>query len=90
MGESIVYAIKTALIVVFTGVFIASIVTITSTIFNFAGSTVVGEALGIVSMCLPFDAGAVFSAILASLNAVIVFIVARKLYEISLKSTEAS
>lgn len=90
MGESIVYAIKTALIVAFTAVFITAIVNITVTIVEFTGSTVLGEIMGIISMCLPFDVLAVFTAILSALDVIITFIVARKVYEIMLKSTDAS
>lgn len=90
MGETIVYGIKSVLVAAALALWIAAIVSITSTIFEFTSNTIVGEALGIISMCLPFNAGAVFASVVASFDAIITFVIARKIYSMVMKSNEAT
>ena len=93
MGESIVYALKVALVVAFAIVFFAAIGSLLSIIVDFFASGVtgaVGEALAIISSFLPFNPGTVFSAILASADALITFFVAKKVYDLSMNNQKAT
>lgn len=90
MGETLVYAIKTAIIVVASAAFLAAIVAICATIINFASNSFLGELIGYISIWLPFNPATVFSAIVAAFDVIITFVVARKIYEIIMKSNEAN
>lgn len=90
MGESIVYAIKTAIIVVAVATFTASLFAITSTIMSFASNSVLGEALGLISVFLPFNAGTVFASIVSAFNVILIWVIARKIFELTLRANEAT
>ena len=57
------------------------------TLFGFVQSVVygsiVGEFFSLVSMCLPFNAGTVFNAILVVIDCITAFLVARKVYDLT-------
>lgn len=94
MGESIVYAIKCALIAIATAAWVLAITTLCSSVVSFVGqaftNTIIGDLLGIISMCLPFRPRTVFGAILSSATACIAFVIARKVYSIVMKSQESN
>lgn len=90
MGETVVYAIKSVLIATAIMTFIVAISVITAGIVQFGSSTIAGEIFGVISMCLPFNAGTVFGAVLIAFDAIIVFVVARKICAILLKANEAN
>ena len=63
MGELIVHGIKIALWISLAGVFMVAIGTIISLITDLVLGSVIGEVLGIISCCLPFNAIGVINAI---------------------------
>lgn len=94
MGESIVYAIKCTLIAVATATWVLAVTSLCGSVVAFVGSaganSVLGNIIGIISMCVPFQARTVFGSILTSATACIGFVIARKVYTIVMKSNEAN
>lgn len=90
MGESIVYAIKIGLAIAIAGVFAAAIVVLVSGLFSLVLSSIVGEVLSIISVCLPFSPVPVFSAIQLSMGAILAFLVAKKIYNLCSDALVAS
>ena len=45
-------------------------------------TSIVGEVFGIIGCCLPFQASVVFGGLLTVANAIVVFLVAKKSYEL--------
>lgn len=80
MGELIVQGIKYALFISIAIAFAGAILTLLNLIVSVVMGSIIGEALGLVSMFLPFDAYAVFSAIATILDAILAFYVARACY----------
>ena len=66
--------------VAFAVIFAAAIVSLCGMVESFITTTIIGEFFLIVSMCLPFNAVAVFGAIYLVLTGVLLFLVARKGY----------
>lgn len=77
MGELIVQAAKYALFIALAVAFASAILTLLNLLSAIVFGSLVGEILAWVSMYLPFDAYAVFSAIATSLNAILAFLGAR-------------
>ena len=82
MGELIVNGIKWAFIIGLSSTFMVAISNLLSLIVIVVFNNVIGEALHVISCCLPFDAAAVFGAIQTALTGILTFMVARKLYSI--------
>lgn len=83
MGELIVNGIKIAFWIAVALVFVTAITTLLNLIVSVVFANVIGEVLGVISMCLPFDAGNVFGAIGTACSAILSFLVAKKIYEYS-------
>lgn len=83
MGELIVNGIKIAFWVAIALVFMTAIQTLLNLITSIVFANIIGEVLGIISMCLPFDAGAVFGSIGTAVSAILAFLIAKKIYEYS-------
>lgn len=90
MGELIKYGLKIALVVIVAGTFFTAITTIINLLTTVLFDNIIGEVLGIMSACLPFNALAVFSAIGTSSAAIMSFLVAQKIYALTCKSIEAT
>lgn len=90
MGESIVYALKVALAVAVALAFATAIVTILGLVVSFATSTVLGEVIGLISIYLPFNPSAVFAGIGTAMTAIIAFLLARKIFTISINTYQAT
>lgn len=90
MGESIVYAIKCALVAVAVGLFITATTTLFSLVVSFSYSTIVGEVIGIISMCLPFATFPVANSMLSAFDAILLWVVARKLFSMTRKGVEST
>lgn len=86
MGELIVNGIKIAFFISIALVFMSAISTLLSLITSIVFANVIGEVLGILSCCLPFDASAVFGAIGTATSAILAFLIAQKIYQLSLAS----
>ena len=73
MGEMIKFGIKLALTIAMATTFFVAITTIINLLTTVLFDNIIGEVLGIMSACLPFNALAVFSAIGTSTAAILSF-----------------
>lgn len=83
MGEMIVFGIKMAAVIAVALVFMTAITTLLNLIVSVVFANVIGEVLGILSMCLPFDAGVVLGGLGTACAAVLAFLVAQKLWSLT-------
>lgn len=83
MGEMIKFGIKLALTIAIATTFFVAITTIINLLTTVLFDNIIGEVLGIMSACLPFNALAVFSAIGTSTAAILSFLVAQKIFELT-------
>ncbi len=83
MGEMIKFGIKLALTIAMATTFFVAITTIINLLTTVLFDNIIGEVLGIMSACLPFNALAVFSAIGTSTAAILSFLVAQKIFELT-------
>lgn len=84
MGESLVYAIKIALAVAASMAFVAAIITLVSLLVSFTTSSILGEVIGVISVYLPFNPGTVFASISTTIIAIIAFLIAHKIWSMTL------
>lgn len=82
MGEMIKFGIKLALAISLGLTFMVAITTIINLLTTVIFDNVIGEVLGIMSACLPFNALAVFSAIGTTGAAILSFLIAKKIFEL--------
>lgn len=75
-------AFKIALFISLSATFMVAINAFISTLIQLVFHSVVGEFIALVSMCLPFDALAVFSSLGTAIAAIGAFYVANKLYRL--------
>lgn len=83
MTETIFNILKVSVIIAVCAVFMIAINTIINLIATVVFSNVVGEVLGIISCCLPFNALAVFGAIGTATSGILAFLVAKKIFELT-------
>lgn len=83
MGEMIKFGIKLALTIAMATTLFVAITTIINLLTTVLFDNIIGEVLGIMSACLPFNALAVFSAIGTSTAAILSFLVAQKIFELT-------
>lgn len=83
MGELIVNGIKWGFIIACGVVFAAAILSLLNLLSSLTFGGVISEVFGIMSMCLPFDLSAILSAIGVSITAILAFLVAKKVYELT-------
>jgi len=86
MGELIVNGIKTAFWIALALVFVTAIQTLLNLIVSIAFANIIGEIIGVISMCLPFDASVVFGGLGTACSAILAFLIAKKIYEYSVKN----
>lgn len=83
MGELIVNGIKWAFIIGVSLTLATAIITFLNFIVQLSTTNVIGEVLGIMSNCLPFDMSSVMSGIITALSAILSFLVAQKIYNLT-------
>lgn len=83
MGEMIKFGITLGFAIALGVVFFAAINTLITMLSNLIFGNFIGEALGIISMCLPFDAGAVFHGFQVVISGVLAFLIAKKIWELT-------
>ena len=83
MGELIVNGIKWAFIIAVGATFLVAINALLTGLSSLVFGGVIAEVLGIMGCCLPFDAGAVFASIGLSISAILAFMVAQKIYDLT-------
>lgn len=82
MGELIVNGIKWAFIIGIGLTFMTAILTLINFIVSMASLGVIGEVLGIINACMPFDFGSVFAGIGLASSAILSFMVSAKIYHL--------
>lgn len=87
MGDMIVFGIKLALSIAAASAFFVALNAIIDLITVLVFDNVIGEVLGIMSACLPFNALAVFGAIGSSCTAILSFIIAFKVFDLIKESS---
>lgn len=83
MLETVFRLLKITAIVAVCAVFMVAIQGLINLITSVIFSNVIGEILGLISMYLPFDAIAVFSAISTSCVAILSFLIAKKIFDLT-------
>lgn len=82
MGELIVNGIKWSFFIAIALVFMVAIQNLLNLITSIVFGNIIGEIFGVISCFLPFDGGAVFSALGTACSAILAFLVAQKIYEL--------
>lgn len=83
MGEMIKFGVKLALVIATATALFTAITTIINLLTTVLFDNIIGEVLGIMSACLPFNALAVFSAIGTASTAILSFLIAQKVYNLT-------
>ena len=86
MGNTAVYAIKIAITVATTMAVVVAINGLISGVATFATNTPLGEIIALISIYLPFSSGYFFGIIGSAITAMLAFIVAKKIYELTMKA----
>lgn len=84
IAEGAIAIIKIVASVGFALAFATAIMALVGYLESFVASSIVGEVLGVLGMCLPFNAVTVFSGIVAILTAILSFLVARRVYMLTM------
>ena len=90
MGNSIVYAIKLALTVAATMAVVVAINALIAGISVLTTNTALGEVIALISIYLPFNGGYFFGIISLAITSILAFMVARKIYELTIKAQESA
>lgn len=83
MAETLFNILKVSVIVAVCAVFMLAINAILSLIVSVVFGNVVGEILALTSMFLPFNALAVFGAIGTATVAILAFLIAKKIFDLT-------
>lgn len=83
MLETVYHVLKITVIVAICSAFMLAISGLLNLLSTIIFTSVVGEILGIVSCCLPFNAISVFGLISTAITAILTFLVAKKIFELS-------
>lgn len=89
MLDTVFNILKVTAIIAVAGVFMVAINTLLSFLSSVVLGGIVTEIFGVISCCLPFDALAVFSAIVNALIAILAFMVAKKIFDLTSWSISA-
>lgn len=82
MGDLIVFGIKIAVVVTAATAFGVVLLSLINGISSLVFGNVIGEVLGIMSMCLPFSPASVFSAIKLAMASVLAFLIGKKIWDL--------
>lgn len=83
IGQGALTIIRIIAIVGFATVFAGFILALVGLLTNFTMTSVIGEFLAIVSLCLPFDASAVFSSLALAIDGILIFLIGRKTFALT-------
>lgn len=83
MLDTVFRILKITAIVAVASAFMVAINAIFSLIISIATNNVIGEILGIMSCCLPFNALAVFGGLFVACNAILAFLIAKKIFDLT-------
>lgn len=83
MIETVFNVLKITVIVAISAVFMVAITTLLNLIVSITFGNVIGEILALISMFLPFNAVAVFGAIGTATVAILSFLIAKKIFDLT-------
>lgn len=83
MIETIFNILKVSVIVAICAVFMVAITTLLNLITTIVFGNVIGEILSLISMFLPFNAAAVFGSIGTATVAILSFLIAKKIFDLT-------
>lgn len=83
MLDSVFTILKISVIIGLSAVFMIAISNLLMLITSIVFGNVIGEILGLVSMFLPFNASVVFGAIGSSTVAILSFLIAKKIFDLT-------
>ena len=63
----------------FAVLFATAIALLLNTVEEFVATSIIGEVFGIISVCLPFNPATVFGALWFIINAILTFLIARRI-----------
>lgn len=83
MLEAVFNVLKISAIVAIAAVFMVAIINLLNLITSVVFGNIIGEILGLVSMYLPFNANAVFGALGTATAAILSFLIAKKIFDLT-------
>ena len=83
MLDSVFRILKITVIILIASVFMLAINGLISLITTLIFGNVIGEVLGIISCCLPFNALAVFGSLGTATIAILSFLIAKKIFDLT-------
>ena len=89
MIEAVFNVLKVTVIIGICAVFMVAITTLLNLITTIVFGNVIGEILSLISMFLPFNAVAVFGAIGTATVAILSFLIAKKIFDLTSWSISA-
>lgn len=89
MLDTVFNVLKVSVIIAVCGIFMVAIHSLLSLITSLVFGNVIGEVLAIMSACLPFNAFAVFGAIGTATTAILSFLIAKKIFDLTSWSISA-
>lgn len=89
MLDTIFNILKVSVIIVICSVLMIAINALLSFITTLLFANVIGEVMAIISACLPFNALAVFGGIIVACNAILSFLIAKKIFDLTSWSVSA-
>ena len=89
MIESVFNVLKVTAIVAVTAVFMVAIINLLNLISSVIFGNIIGEIFALISMFLPFNALSVFSALGVATVAILSFLIAKKIFDLTSWSISA-
>lgn len=83
IAENLFFALKVAVMIAVAAVFMVAIHTILNLITTLIFGNVIGEILSLISMYLPFNALAVFGSLATATIAILSFLIAKKIFDLT-------
>lgn len=82
MGDLIVFGIKIAVVLAAAGTFMLAVLALINGLSTLLFGNIIGEVLGVISMCLPFYPASIFGAVKLALATILSFLVAKKIWDL--------
>ena len=83
MIDGVLNLLKVTVVISIAFVFGVAITTIINLITNVVFGNIIGEILGLISMYLPFNAFAVFGSLASATVAILTFLIAKKIFDLT-------
>lgn len=83
MLDTVFNILKVSAIVAVSAVFMVAITNLLNLITSIIFGNVIGEIFGLISMYLPFNAGVVFGALGTATVAILSFLIAKKIFDLT-------